>query len=335
MRDRDTLRGRRVRRLPGTEMGERPHMAALSAEGICGWCYVRLGRFGEIRMLRHEGVRPHASVYDLIYTHVEVAGRSDGMLCGATQFNERTVLSFSTSHSNDAASRLYLLLSDPIETPTERLYAAIVHEATTLLQLCDALPDNCVDGVPTRTIASVGMIQVDSDLHPIAAWFSEEPTASAHLPILRLQCGRLRPHIASLLSALTQAWDWGDATRCVRASGRIGNDIVMHAIPSSTHGAVTATLVFETFRSRRTLADTLATHAITTRESEVIRLLMAGHSVKEVAQTLCVEQCTIHDHIKNALAKTNARNRSHMIAMLLGYHADSKPEGPDRASRRA
>ncbi len=230
-----------------------------------------------------------------------------------------------------------MLLRDSTD-PTEQRYAAVIPEATTLLRLCKALPDNCVDGIQSRTIASIGLIQVDSHQHPIATWFSEEPLAGTHLPILRLKRGRLQPHIASLFSALTQMWDWSDSSRCTRTSGRLGNDMIMHIIPSCAQGAVVATLVFEPIRSRRTLADTLASHAITNRESEVIRLLMDGHSVKEVAKALFVEQCTVQDHIKNALAKTNARNRSQMIAMLLGYHADSaysKVEQLQRVSRRA
>jgi len=303
---------------------------------ILGWCYVRLGRFGEIRMLRHEGVRPKASVYDLIYTQIELVRNNGEMLHGATNFNGRRVLTFSELHSS-GVSRMYMLLPDTTD-PIEQHHAAIIHEATTLLRLCNALPDNGVDGLPSRTIASIGMIQVDSQQQPLATWFSEEPVAGSYLPMLQLRRRRLQPHIASLFSALTQMWDWSDSSRCVRASGSLGNDMIMHVIPSSTYGAVVATLIFDPIRSRRTLADTLATHAITNRESEVIRLLMGGHSVKEVAKALFVEQCTVQDHIKNALAKTNTRNRSHMIAMLLGYHADSaysKLEHPDRVSRRA
>jgi len=297
------------------------HMMTLSKEAILGWCYARLGQFGEIQMLRHEGVRPKASAYDLIYSQIEFTGNNGEMLHGAVRFNGRTALVFSQLHSSNV-SRLYLLLADSTE-PTEQRRAAVIHEATNLLRLCDALPDNCVDGVASRTIATVGMIQVDSHRHPIATWFSEEPIASSYFPILRLKRGRLQPYVASLFSALTQPWDWSDPSRCARTSGRLGNDMIVHVIPSSANGAVVATLVFDPIRSRRTLADTLATHGITNRESEVIRLLMRGHSVKEVAKALFVEQCTVQDHIKNALAKTNARNRSHMIAVLLGYHADS------------
>ena len=91
-------------------MGPIAHAVPLSTETILGWCYVRLGQFGEIQMLRHEGVRPKASVYDLIYIQIESVGNNGEMLHGAAHFNGRRVLAFSKPHSS-GVSRVYIVVA--------------------------------------------------------------------------------------------------------------------------------------------------------------------------------------------------------------------------------
>ena len=290
------------------------------ADSITGWCYVRLGRFGEIRMLQHEGIKDQAYVFRLIYADIELSGIADDILHGVVSFNGSVSLAFTELHTN-GVSRIYMVVRDKT-TRGEAWLAGLRQEATTLLQLYNALPDNCVNGaLNMRTITSIAVIQVDASQTPLASWFSQDASIRALAPILSLKHDRLQAHIATLLSALTEDWNWNDPSRCAPVSGMLGTDILLQVVPSSTQGSILATLIFEPVRMRRTLSDTFATRAITARESDVVRLVMTGRSVKEIASALSVAECTIQDHIKNVLAKTNARNRSQMIAMLLGFGA--------------
>jgi len=291
-----------------------------SADNITGWCYVRLGRFGEIRMLQHEGIKDQAYIFRLIYADIELSGITDDILHGDVGLSGCRALAFTELHTN-GVSRIYMLVRDKIARG-EAWLTALHQEASTLLRLYNALPDNCVNGALTmRTITSIAVIQVDASQTPLASWFSEDASTRALAPILSLKHDRLQAHIATLLSALTQDWDWNDPSRCAPVSGMLGTDILLQIVPSSAQGSVLATLIFAPVRMRRTLSDTFATRAITARESDVVRLVMTGRSVKEIASALSVAECTIQDHIKNVLAKTNARNRSQMIATLLGFGA--------------
>ena len=60
---------------------------------------------------------------------------------------------------------------------------------------------------------------------------------------------------------------------------------------------------------------------ITTREREVLRLLAAGCSNKEIAKTLFLAEGTVKNHVSNILAKMGVRDRLRAVlkAAELGY----------------
>jgi DNA-binding NarL/FixJ family response regulator len=61
--------------------------------------------------------------------------------------------------------------------------------------------------------------------------------------------------------------------------------------------------------------------AITEREREVLRLIAAGYSNREVATTLSIAEGTVKNHVSNILIKLDARDRTHAVlrAVERGY----------------
>ena len=57
---------------------------------------------------------------------------------------------------------------------------------------------------------------------------------------------------------------------------------------------------------------------LTRRESDVIRRVAKGANSREIANELCVSQATVRTHVRNAMRKTNARTRAHLVAIVLG-----------------
>jgi DNA-binding NarL/FixJ family response regulator len=80
-------------------------------------------------------------------------------------------------------------------------------------------------------------------------------------------------------------------------------------------------------RAERLLADRGASTAtptdgdITTREREVLRLLVAGYSNREIARALFVAEGTVKNHVSNILAKLGVRDRTRAVlkAVERGY----------------
>jgi len=54
------------------------------------------------------------------------------------------------------------------------------------------------------------------------------------------------------------------------------------------------------------------------RESEVVRLVAAGNTGPEIADELQIAHDTVRTHVRNAMAKTGARSRAHLVAKALG-----------------
>jgi DNA-binding NarL/FixJ family response regulator len=58
---------------------------------------------------------------------------------------------------------------------------------------------------------------------------------------------------------------------------------------------------------------------LTTREVEVLRLLAAGRTSREIADALIVSLATVNRHIANVYVKIGARNRAEATAFAIGH----------------
>ena len=69
------------------------------------------------------------------------------------------------------------------------------------------------------------------------------------------------------------------------------------------------------------IATELAEHAtddeLSSREIEVLRLITAGNSNKEIADQLSIGETTVKSHVTNILSKLNANDRAHAITIGL------------------
>jgi DNA-binding CsgD family transcriptional regulator len=61
---------------------------------------------------------------------------------------------------------------------------------------------------------------------------------------------------------------------------------------------------------------------LTAREREVVRLLALGSTTRQVAASLSISPETIRSHVRNAMAKTGARTRAQLVALVLAGVAE-------------
>ncbi|MET0363865.1 MAG: helix-turn-helix transcriptional regulator [Sphingobium sp.] len=66
-------------------------------------------------------------------------------------------------------------------------------------------------------------------------------------------------------------------------------------------------------------AEQKAEAILTNRELEVLALVAAGLSAKEIAQRISIAPRTVERHIENARLKMHARNRTHLVTCALIY----------------
>lgn len=78
--------------------------------------------------------------------------------------------------------------------------------------------------------------------------------------------------------------------------------------------------VFCESRTRRDdVKHAAATYSLTKRERDVLTLVLRGFSSSEIAQELIISETTVGDYFKQLLRKTQAKNRTEMIARVLGW----------------
>jgi DNA-binding CsgD family transcriptional regulator len=61
----------------------------------------------------------------------------------------------------------------------------------------------------------------------------------------------------------------------------------------------------------------VSSDVLTTRELEIVSLVAAGDSGPEIAERLQLSHNTVRTHTRNAMDKTGARTRAHLVAKVL------------------
>jgi DNA-binding NarL/FixJ family response regulator len=74
--------------------------------------------------------------------------------------------------------------------------------------------------------------------------------------------------------------------------------------------ALTESLMAALQRSPAAAADSYVAEALTAREKEVLHLICAGYSNKEIADLLTLAEGTVKNHVSNLLLKLDARDRT-------------------------
>ena len=65
------------------------------------------------------------------------------------------------------------------------------------------------------------------------------------------------------------------------------------------------------------LAEHVADEELSSREIEVLRLIAAGNSNKQIADKLSIGETTVKNHISNILSKLGANDRAHAVTIAL------------------
>ena len=78
------------------------------------------------------------------------------------------------------------------------------------------------------------------------------------------------------------------------------------------------------FRPPNSLADPTSRFNISPREVQVLALLLDGSTLNEIAAALHITSSTVQDHITSLLHKTESRNRSELLARILGWKSTPK-----------
>ena len=155
---------------------------------------------------------------------------------------------------------------------------------------------------------------LDQDLSIVLGW-SELPEEIAAMAVSET---RLPARIEAAVRELTRDWSPDPATRKTGVA-RPSPFLLVLTQPLVGPGGYFIGVVVQLYREPHSLIAAAARFAMSPREAQVLVHLLEGSQIPEIGEHLYIASSTVQDHIKSLLSKTGSKNRSHMIAQVLGW----------------
>jgi DNA-binding CsgD family transcriptional regulator len=149
-------------------------------------------------------------------------------------------------------------------------------------------------------------------------WIPSDDPTDVLQNILELAEDTLPPVVESAVRTVTASWTNDPATWEPGTIVPLPFMVVRVAPLSGKAGPKIGVLV-ERYRSRNPLRHAADKFAMSSRELEVLSLVLKGFGTPQIATALDIAESTAHDHIKRMMLKTRARNRVELAAKTLGW----------------
>ncbi len=139
-------------------------------------------------------------------------------------------------------------------------------------------------------------------------WIPTDEPDDVLQSILELADNGLPPVVESAVRTVTASWTKDPSTWEAGVVVPLPFMVVRVAPLNGTAGPKIGVLV-ERYRSRNPLHLAAEKFAMSSRELEVLALVLKGFGTPQIATALDIAESTAHDHIKRMMLKTRARNR--------------------------
>lgn len=170
----------------------------------------------------------------------------------------------------------------------------------------------------TAERASPAQYVLRRDFTVEARWIPDDDPNDVLQSILELSGDTLPPVVEGAVRSITASWTGDPPTWTPGAVVPLPFMVVRVAPLTGTEGPKIGVLV-ERYRSRNPLRLAAEKFAMSSRELEVLSLVLKGLGTPQIASALDIAESTAHDHIKRMMLKTRARNRVELAAKTLGW----------------
>jgi len=162
---------------------------------------------------------------------------------------------------------------------------------------------------------------LDREFAIVLAWRTEEERLTALSGLQTRLAERLPAVLEESVRELTTAWDRESTPSA--GSARPVPFLVVRTQPMSGPAGLFIGVRIDRFQAPNSLGEAAARYHITPRELQVLALMLDGRHLDEIGRLLSITSSTVQDHIKNMVTKTNSRNRSELIAHVLGWEVSA------------
>jgi len=152
------------------------------------------------------------------------------------------------------------------------------------------------------------------------AWHADDEVSMALADLVRPDGDRLPLFLERAIRRLISAWNFSAIATCTPGVACPVRGLALRVAPM-TWSEVYAGVFLSAYEDAHDTGTVAANFGISAREMQVLHELLDGRSVAEIARALGLAESTVNDHIARMIGKTQARNRTEMIAVLLGWPA--------------
>lgn len=181
----------------------------------------------------------------------------------------------------------------------------------------DAIDDAMLAAEAAR-ISDESFYVLDKDFQIVLAWTAEEQRRVALTGLRTKVANRLPVVLENAVRDLIADWRSESSTRKSGIAHPVPF-LVVRTQPMTGPAGLFIGVRIDRFKPPNSLRGPAARFRISPRELEVLALLLDGAKVEEIAQKLHITSSTILHHIKSMVDKTDSRNRTELIARVLGW----------------
>jgi DNA-binding CsgD family transcriptional regulator len=228
------------------------------------------------------------------------------------------------------------LTASMLLTPQRSLRMALLYDARNPWWSCAELMRNTLEQIAPHVIASLPS-RMDHDLpilrrraHPAMyllneryevefQWHAQDLASVALAHLTEPVDGHLPGFIEARVRRMTAAWDLRDIKTCTFSTAYPIPGLLLRTAPMQSASCISIGVLLEPYVVRRTIEHTAVNLRVSTREREVLYLLLDGESISDIAAKLNIAESTVQDHVKRMILKTDSRNRVEMAAKILGW----------------
>jgi DNA-binding CsgD family transcriptional regulator len=163
---------------------------------------------------------------------------------------------------------------------------------------------------------------LDKDLQIVLAWSAQDQRRIAMTGMSTRLADRLPAVLEESVRELISSWRSDPDTQGPGVARPVPF-LVVRTQPMTGPTGLFIGVRIDRFQTPHSLTGPAARFHITPRELQVLALLLDGAKLEEIGANLHITSSTVQDHIKSMVDKTGSRNRTELIARVLGWESAS------------
>ena len=161
---------------------------------------------------------------------------------------------------------------------------------------------------------------LDPDFQIVLAWTAEQQRRIALTGLRTRIADRLPGVLEEAVRELIAGWRSDPSTQKMGIAHPVPF-LVVRTQPMSGPAGLFIGVRIDRFTPPKSLRSPAARFHISPRELQVLAMLLDGEKLETIAQRLHIAPSTVQHHVKSMVDKTESRNRTELIARVLGWEA--------------